>query len=284
MPSSANTQSSELSPDTFHPLAVGSWTRYPSIRSFLDLPRSLRPPIWREFFAHRDAQAAAPAPTSDERPVLLIPGFMSGDSTLSVLADWLRDAGWSVELSHHTNSACSEVMTDRMVTRLETIAETSQAKTVIIGHSRGGLLAKVLAVRRPDLVDSVITLASPVLDPFGMHLAVRVLAYGSSLLTRLGVPNLVKECPVGDCCQTFHDDLFAAAKVSMTSVYSRSDGIVYWPACVAPGADCVEVDATHGGIVTNRDALAAIARSLRRGPSHAEPRSSGADPLDDDQQ
>ena len=40
----------------------------------------------------------------------------------------------------------------------------------IVGHSLGGMLARGLAVRRPDLVSGIITMGSPMLAPGAHHL------------------------------------------------------------------------------------------------------------------
>jgi pimeloyl-ACP methyl ester carboxylesterase len=41
----------------------------------------------------------------------------------------------------------------------------------VVGHSLGGLLARGLAVRRPDLVAGIVTLGSPVLALGAHHAA-----------------------------------------------------------------------------------------------------------------
>ena len=40
----------------------------------------------------------------------------------------------------------------------------------IVGHSLGGMLARGLAVRRPDLVSGIVTMGSPMLAPGAHHL------------------------------------------------------------------------------------------------------------------
>jgi len=46
-------------------------------------------------------------------------------------------------------------------------------------------------------------------------------------------------------------------------VYSRSDGIVDWRACIDESADeVVEIDASHCGMAVSRPAYAAVARAL----------------------
>jgi triacylglycerol lipase len=48
----------------------------------------------------------------------------------------------------------------------------------------------------------------------------------------------------------------------MTSIYSRSDGIVRWRACLDDDAEQVEVDASHIGMAVSAPAYRAVARAL----------------------
>jgi hypothetical protein len=52
--------------------------------------------------------------------------------------------------------------------------------------------------------------------------------------------------------------------VRLTSVYSRSDGIVRWPACLDEYAEQVEVDSSHIGMSVSAPAYRAIAAGLAR--------------------
>ena len=51
--------------------------------------------------------------------------------------------------------------------------------------------------------------------------------------------------------------------MGFVSLYSRSDGVVDWHACLDPDAHCVEVDASHCGMSVNADAYRAVAEALR---------------------
>jgi triacylglycerol lipase len=145
------------------------------VAGYLDVPRSLRPPIWRELlptWPDPSPRSAAPPPSANPRTVLLVPGFLATDDTTAGLAAALRRAG------HHTHRArfgaangCSERLTSKLVTRLEQLATASGQPITLIGHSRGGLIAKAATQRRPDLVDGLITLGSPLTDPWGLHLS-----------------------------------------------------------------------------------------------------------------
>jgi hypothetical protein len=62
------------------------------------------------------------------------------------------------------------------------------------------------------------------------------------------------ECADGDCCAPFRRDLLAPLppEVRAVSVFSRSDGIVSWRACLDPCARHVEVESSHSGMSVNR--------------------------------
>jgi hypothetical protein len=61
------------------------------------------------------------------------------------------------------------------------------------------------------------------------------------------------ECADGPCCTEFNSLLEAPLEpdLSTLAVYSRSDGIVDWRACLDPHARCVEVEGSHCGMAVN---------------------------------
>jgi triacylglycerol lipase len=187
---------------------------------------------------------------------------MSGDSSMSSLHDWFAAAGWDTYGADLTNRGCSEQVAQRLAARLTRIAERSGPVT-LIGHSRGGQMAVVLAARQPQFVDRTITLASPLIDPFAMHLMVRLLACGCAGLSRLGVPDLVRDCPLGGCCQQFFDDMRRTPTRALTCIYSRRDGIIDWHSALRQDADLLEVTATHRGIVDSEQTRLALAHTLQ---------------------
>jgi hypothetical protein len=46
------------------------------------------------------------------------------------------------------------------------------------------------------------------------------------------------------------------------AIYSRSDGIVSWEACLDPGAEHVEVESSHSGMSVNLGVYRVLARIL----------------------
>jgi triacylglycerol lipase len=47
-------------------------------------------------------------------------------------------------------------------------------------------------------------------------------------------------------------------------VYSRTDAIVDWHACLDPSATCVEIDGSHCGMAVNPRVYAELERVLQR--------------------
>ncbi|MEA2458029.1 MAG: triacylglycerol lipase [Thermoleophilaceae bacterium] len=232
------------------------------------------PPIWRESRVGLEAASLLRSPVfkgegvehADGQPVLLIPGFLAGDDSLGLMTQWLRRTG------HHTRKAgiranvgCSSAAADRLAERLQCLADTSGQRVAIVGQSRGGNLAKVLAVRHPDLVSGIVTLGSPQLDPFDIHPLVRMQVYAVGTLGTLGVRGLfTHKCKTGACCEKFWEQLAGPMPegVGYLSVYSKSDGIVRWRACLDPAAEQLEINASHVGMSMHPRAFSAVAQAL----------------------
>jgi pimeloyl-ACP methyl ester carboxylesterase len=254
------------------------------------------PPIWRESRIGLEAAALLRHPIhrgegvahADGQPVMLIPGFLAGDDSLGLMTRWLRRTGhYTRKAGIRSNVDCGAVTVDRLEERLEVMAEARAQKVAIVGQSRGGNFAKVLAARRPDLVSGIVTLGSPHVNPLAVHPVVRVHVYAVGTLGTLGARGLFRHgCLTGDCCKTFWDTLGRPLPdgVGFVSVYSRSDGIVDWRSCLDEGARHVEVRASHCGMAVNAAAYRAVAEALEefratgRGPSRRK-RAARAQPL-----
>jgi triacylglycerol lipase len=136
----------------------------------------------------------------------------------------------------------------------------------IVGHSRGGTMARILAVRRPDLVEGIVCLGSPLTDQLKVHPLVRAQVRAVALFGTLGVPGLFSYSCESGCCVQANADTSAPFPrgVAFTSVYSRSDGVVSWRACLDPAAVQVEVRSSHVGMAVNPGVFRAVAEALAR--------------------
>ena len=214
---------------------------------------------------------AGRAVLQDVDPVVLVPGFMAGDASLSALTRALREQGHRTYRSHiRANVGCTLQAADQLEARIESVVARRGRPVRIVGHSLGGMLARGLAVRRPDLISGIVTLGSPMLAPGAHHVALTRSLEALVRLSRARVPGLMAlECVAGDCARTSFDEsrLPIPREVSFTAVYSRRDGIVDWRACVDPLATAVEVRSSHLGMVVDPAAIRAVCGAVAGGPS-----------------
>jgi triacylglycerol lipase len=238
------------------------------------VPIPYLPPIWRE--ARLGFEAATllrssvwrdgGVPDGAGRPVLLIPGFMAGDGTLVTLTRWLRQNGYRTHRAGiRLNVACSEQHLARLEERLEALAASSGQRVAIVGQSRGGILARVLGVRRPDLVSGIVTLGAPTVSQLSAHpfVLAQILVVGALGTGR--VPGMFRvSCLRGACCRRFRADLAGPFPdgVGFTAMYSKTDGVVDWRACLDPAAEQVEVRASHMGMGVNAEVYAELGNAL----------------------
>jgi hypothetical protein len=114
-------------------------------------------------------------------------------------------------------------------------------------------------------VSGIVTLGSPTVSQLRVHPLVLAQV---ALLGTLGtgrVPGLFSlSCLRGECCKAFAAALRGPfpPEVGYVALYSRSDGIVDWRACLDPAAECVEVKASHLGMGLNRGVYEEVARAL----------------------
>jgi triacylglycerol lipase len=213
-----------------------------------------------------DRQLRAAGSRADAQPVLLVPGFMAGDRSLAPLRHWLRRRGHPVAMSGmRANVDCAERSVGRLQKQLRAFAADCGRPVVLIGQSRGGALARSVAVREPESVAGLVMLGSPVQDPLAVSAPVLRTVRWMARLGDLGLPGVFSsDCRDGPCCAAFREDMSAPLAQTMwaIAVHSRSDGIVDWRACLDPHAEPVEVDSSHCGMSVHPAVYRALTRML----------------------
>jgi triacylglycerol lipase len=261
------------------------------------------PQIWREVRAGtelaelvRSRTFRSPTPAADPgMPVMLITGVYGSDVTMRPMAVWLRRLGYAPKRAGIVwNVDCSEAEMGRLEARLERAVDQADRRAAIVGWSRGGLFARALAVRHPDLVAGIATLGSPLLNPLSyMHPALHLALEATSSLGDRGVPHLLTHRCADEwaldgatdpnriskaliartrrllasgerCCEAYWNDVRAPfpAEVRFASFYSKTDGIVDWHACLDPEARHVRVDASHCGLAVSKRVYPKLAHEL----------------------
>ncbi len=226
----------------------------------------------------RTREVVGPGSPQALGPVVLVPGFMAGDTTLLLLSNHLRRLGYRTYRSRiRANIGCTAKAATALEERVERLVEQRGGKATLVGHSLGGLLARAVAAQRPDLVDGIVTMGSPMLAPGAVH---RLLAMDLALLValqRAGVAALMgMDCTAGECARTSWERARAVLDpaVAFTSIFSRRDGIVDWRSCLDPDAAPVEVTASHLGMAVDPkvfDQVADVIDAQRTRDRRAQP-------------
>jgi len=198
-------------------------------------------------------------PRGDGRSVLLVPGFLSGDWSLKVLQSWLNRIGYRTFTSGiNLNIHYSEHLVANLRKRIADVRKEAGDRVSIVGHSRGGVLAKVASSRIPDAVEQVIGLGAP----FANQLDIAPLTN-----VAVGVVRTANELRFGRDFHTegrFMHELLEPPAVPTTSIYTRSDDVVNFRSCLRPDIPAIPVWGSHNGLVVNPEAYRLLGRLLAR--------------------
>jgi pimeloyl-ACP methyl ester carboxylesterase len=195
------------------------------------------------------------APGGDGHPVLVLPGLMTDDRSTWPLRSFLQSLGYhAYPWEQGINRGPHRRLQQRLSRRLASLQRKHGRRVSVVGWSLGGLFARALAWRRPEAVRSVITLGSPLsADPDATNVR-RLFEWACGR-------------PADD--PAMRRMLGGHPAVPLTSILSRSDGVVHWRASLAPRrqqAESIEVPASHLGMAVNPLVLWAIADRLAQHP------------------
>jgi len=198
-------------------------------------------------------------PRGDGRPVMVIPGFLSGDWSMVPIHGWMKRVGYDPHFSGiNFNVQASEHLVAGLRVRLVALAKQTGARVTLVGHSRGGVLSKVVAQRRPDLVEQVIMLGSPVGDQRDVAVLTGAAVRVAIAANELGTGRRYKEGG------RFLYDLKAGPAVPTVSIYTVTDGVVNFRSCLRPDIPAIQVWGSHNGLVVNPEVYRAVGRLLAR--------------------
>ena len=194
-------------------------------------------------------------PRGDGRRVVVLPGILTGDFTTVRLVAWLKQIGYDAQgWGEGINWGPTTEILARVDALIDAAHSSSGRKVSLVGRSLGGLYAREYAKRHPERIDRVITLGSPV------HLPVKTpLSPFENVLARFYDPSVAERV----------DDVAKNPPVPVTAIYSKSDGIVPWQACLVeegPLAENIEIVSAHTVMGENPRAMRIVATRLADKP------------------
>jgi len=209
--------------------------------------------------------AAAPllatAPRGKPHPVVVLPGLGADDRSTIAIRGFLGSLGYQVYgWGRGRNTRAPDTDLSAMAAQVTNLREDSGLTLSLVGWSRGGIIAREVARQIPDAVRMVITLGSPFAAPGASNVrAIWRLLTGQAYEppTPERVSRLAK--PIA---------------VPSTSIYTRTDGVVAWRACLEEEGgerENVEVNTTHIGLGFHAPALWVIADRLAQPPGTWKP-------------
>ncbi|MEM8904859.1 MAG: alpha/beta hydrolase [Actinomycetota bacterium] len=192
------------------------------------------------------------AARGDGRLTIDLPGWLAGEASTAPLRRYLRSLGhdarpWGLG----RNGTDVEATVDRFEERLEDVIGTGDGRPAqLVGWSLGGVVARELARRRPDLVCRLVTFGTPAQG--GPTFTIGASHVGAAECERIAALQLSAN----------RDD---PLRMPLTAIFTRADAVVDWRACVDPwavDARHVEVRSSHSGLGFDPDVWAIVAAAL----------------------
>ena len=206
-------------------------------------------------------------------PVMTLPGFTGPEISMQPLNNFLRSnqyiaKSWGLGVNRGIrNMEHMEELSSLLSENVRRFAEKNQRKVSLVGQSLGGVFARELARRFPDLVDRVITLGSPAHFSKDAKNVNAMVARVMSLYTGRKVEDLLKEV------ESLNFNMSEPpAEVPLVSIYSPYDGVAPMSTTKIPleflnGAnevprENIEIICSHCGMGINPLVLLAVADRL----------------------
>jgi pimeloyl-ACP methyl ester carboxylesterase len=211
----------------------------------------------------------AGVPRGDGRLVLVLPGLFGNDWYLSPLRAWLNRIGYrAVPSTLAVNAGCPERLTREIERSLGLRQQSRPGPIALVGHSRGGMLARAIASRLGANASHLVLLGSPVgaISRWGSASGWSSPAHSGVAAAGTRARRLLDpDCDAPFCGCPFPRDMTGplSPETSVISIYSREDPIVPAWSCEIAGAHNIEVRGTHSGLAGNREVYRELARALR---------------------
>jgi hypothetical protein len=206
-----------------------------------------------------------PVPAGDGHPVIIFPGLATDGSVVAPLRDYCESLGYpAVDWGRGYNTGPKgdlEPWLADLASHTSELLHRYDKPATLIGWSLGGIYAREMGKLLAPQVRQVITIGTPFnaeADHTNVGWLFRLLSGTPAVME----PELSKR-------------LRTPPPLPITSIYSRSDGVVAWETCCHAArfkrVQDIEIDGSHIGMGWNPAVLQIVADRLRQHPANWQP-------------
>lgn len=197
--------------------------------------------VWRDLWRLYHFQKTYPIePSGDGHPVIVLPGLLGSDLATSYLRNFIRRLGYTVYGWEMGLNLGDIRQLNPLLEMVDHIGQLHHTKVSMIGWSLGGVYARQLGKRKPELIRQIITLGAPFAE----------IEQSNNVAWLYKLINDRRPLTADD--RAWAQDISAPAPVPSTAIYSKTDGVVHWRACMELAQDHwhqnIEVNGSHFGL------------------------------------
>lgn len=207
-------------------------------------------------YAGMRLMSKAALPPGDGHAIVLFPGLASDKHAIGPLKSFCEQLGYAAfDWGRGFNTGPQGdpyIWLDKLAAHVRDLVAAHQAPISLVGWSLGGIYAREVAKRLRGRVRQVVTIGTPFA--------------GATHHTRAGLVYRLLNGNDAEFDETMSRTLRTPPNVPTSSIYSRSDGVVAWQACLQPGSrawtENIEVGGSHCGLGWNSDVFRVLADRL----------------------
>lgn len=189
-----------------------------------------------------------------KNPILFLPGYLCSDASTMTFRYILGNYGFnSYGWDNGTNLGVREDAIKAQIELIKRMYNKHNEKVILIGYSLGGVYAKELSHICSEYVEQVITIGSPINDYSGDSSSItKLYKYFNKTMDSDALEHYEK---------TFFNNLRNFNGKSITSIFSKDDGIVHWKASKLEkneNTKNIEVSGSHFGLIYNPDVISSV--------------------------
>ncbi len=196
-------------------------------------------------------------PPGDGHPIILYPGFTTGNRAMKPLGGTLQKHGHNtLHWDHDRNNGMNEELFQKLIAQIDNLTNETGMQVSLVGHSLGGTIARAVSNMRPDSIRRVIAIGSPI---NGIDKALNRLR---PMYDKINGTNTTDEH-----WELYKDIITRRPTVPCTSIFSKTDGLVrpgMSKLLHEPQSTNIIVEGGHFSMVVDPDVIRVVATELNR--------------------